>query len=421
MERWKINLAVLWFGQFLVMSGMTMIIPFISLYLQQDLGVTDPVAVGWWANLIFASNFITSFIFQPLWGGVADKYGRKIMLLRSGFGMSIVMILMGFSTSAWQLLALRILNGVVSGYVPAATALMSATAPKERIGFAMGTLQSGAVAGTILGPFIGGLLAEWVGYRPIFYITGSLILLATLLALITVKEQFKRADAKSQNNINLIASFRKLVKIPQIPALYAVTVGIQVSMLSSMLLIPLFVQELHGLHMLAFYAGLVGSVTGFSNTFASPLLGRLSDRIGHAKVLTASLIGAALSFIPQAFVDNIWQLLASRFLLGIFMGGMLPSVNALLRKFTPDGMESRAYGFNSSFLALGNIAGPVLGGALSGIIGIRGIFLFATCLLLLNSVWAWTMLRRRASAPAGGGGSSTKAEHEHTKSSRGEK
>ncbi|TLS54317.1 multidrug efflux MFS transporter [Paenibacillus antri] len=403
MERWKINLAVLWFGQFLVMSGMSMIMPFISLYVQEELGVSDPAQVAWWANAIFASNFITSFIAQPLWGGLADRYGRKIMLLRSGFGMAIVMLLMGFATSAWQLLALRMLNGVISGYVPAATALMSASAPKERMGFAMGTLQSGAVAGTILGPFIGGVLAEWVGYRPIFYITGSLLLLASLLAWAVVKENFVR-DGSSRKGaaVSLGDSFRRLIKAPQIPALFAVTVGIQVAMLSSLLLIPLFVQELHGTVRLAFYAGLVGSITGFANMAASPLLGRFADRVGYEKVLTVCLIGAALSFIPQAFVDNIWQLIASRFLLGLFMGGMLPSVNALLRVYTPDGMESRAFGFNSSFLSLGNILGPMIGGALAGWIGIRGIFFFACVMLLTNAAWTWVTLRKKRGSSAPG-------------------
>jgi len=388
------NLAVLWFGQFLVMSGMTMIIPFISLYVQEELGVTDPNQVAWWANAIFAANFVTSFFAQPLWGGLADRYGRKIMLLRSGFGMAIVMTLMGFATSVWQLLLLRVLNGLIAGFVPAATALMSASAPKERMGFAMGTMQSGAVAGTILGPLIGGVLAEWVGYRPIFYITGALLFVASLLAWAVVKESFVPASSRSGANESLASGFRRLVKAPQIPALFAVTVGIQISLLSSLLLIPLFVQELHGPEMLAFYAGFVGSVTGLANMAASPILGRVADRIGYEKVLTVCLVGAALSFIPQALVDNVWQLVASRFLLGAFMGGMLPSVNALLRAYTPDGMESRAYGFNSSFLSLGNILGPMTGGALAGWVGIRGIFVFACGMLLLNAAWVWATLRK---------------------------
>lgn len=146
MKTWKVNLIVLWFGQFLVNSGMTMITPFLSLYLARDLGVVGEHEIGIWAGFIFAANFLTSFLFQPLWGKLSDKYGRKVMLLRSGFGMAIVIALMGLAQNPWQLLLLRLLNGTISGFNPAAVALISGTTPKDRMGFAMGISQSGQVA-----------------------------------------------------------------------------------------------------------------------------------------------------------------------------------------------------------------------------------------------------------------------------------
>ena len=149
-------------------------------------------------GIIFAANFVTAFLFQPLWGKLSDKYGRKMMLLRSGFGMAIVMVLMGFATSPWHLLLLRMVNGTISGFNPAAVSLVSINTPKERMGFAMGTLQSGGIAGTILGPFLGGLLADAVGYRPIFYLTGLSLFAASLLAFFIVKERFDRAAAASK-------------------------------------------------------------------------------------------------------------------------------------------------------------------------------------------------------------------------------
>lgn len=406
MARWQINLIVLWLGQFLVMGGMTMIIPFLPLYIQ-EMGITDAHTVAMWSSVIFAGNFVTSFLFQPLWGGLADRYGRKVMLLRSGFGMAVVMTLMGLASSPLHLLLLRVLNGVISGFMPAAVALMSTNTPREKIGFAMGTLQSGGVAGSILGPFIGGLLAEWIGFRYIFYITGALLFCASLLALFLVKEKFDATAAQKKPKVSTLQSFNELKKTKELPSLYAVTFVIQFSMLSSMALIPLFVQELHGKgEMLAFYAGLVGSVTGFSNMIASPILGRLSDRIGSVKILAVCLVGAAVSFIPQALVSNIWQLLAARFMLGIFMGGMLPSVQMLIRTYTPNGMESRSYSFNTSALALGNMLGPVVGGTLSSWIGIRGLFTMAAVLLFANMLWVRKSLirsssRQQESKPAG--------------------
>ncbi|QJD83771.1 MFS transporter [Cohnella herbarum] len=399
MQRWKINLFVLMGGNFLVMAGMTMIMPFLSLYLQQDLGLTDRHEIGVWAGFIFAANFITSFIFQPLWGKLSDKYGRKMMLLRSGFGMSLVMVLMGFATAPWHLLALRMLNGVISGYTPAAVSLVSATTPKDRMGFAMGTLQSGGTAGTILGPFIGGLLADNFGFRPIFYITGSLMFLASVISWLLVQENFDRAAAALKKQMSVFKGLRDLMVIRQLPVLLTVTFLIQFAMLSPMPLIPLYVQDLHGTtENLAFYAGFVGSVTGISNMICAPLLGKLSDRIGATRILLVSLAGAAVMLIPQAFVGSVGQLLVFRFLLGCFMGGLIPTVNSLVRRYTPDGMESRAFGFNSSALSLGNMMGPIMGGALSGFIGIEGLFVLSGVLLFMTCIWATRALRSRSAS-----------------------
>lgn len=399
-ETWKINLIVLWFGMFLVNAGMTMITPFLSLYLAKDLGVVGEDAIGIWAGLIFAANFMTSFLFQPLWGKLADKYGRKIMLLRSSFGMAIVISLMGFAQTPWQLLLLRLLNGTISGFNPASIALISGTTPKNRMGFAMGLMQSGSVAGTILGPLIGGLLADWIGFRPIFYVVGVLLFVASLLAMFLVKETFNRQEAAHVPQISVMEGLKELAKVPQLPALFGVTFLLQFAMISPMSLLPLYVEKLHGTAVnIAFWAGLVSAVTGLSNMIASPFLGKLSDKVGAHRILTFALIGAALFLIPQAFVTSVWQLIVVRFLMGVFMGGLLPSVNALIRAYTPDGKESRAFGFNSSTLALGNMLGAVIGGFLAGFIGIEGLFILSGAFLIVNTVWVRLKLYR-GSKPA---------------------
>ncbi|MGG0822081.1 MFS transporter [Paenibacillus turicensis] len=389
LKTWKLNLAIIWFGLFLVNAGMTMIIPFLSLYLAKDLNVFNEKEITIWAGAIFAANFATSFIFQPIWGKLADKYGRKVMLLRSGFGMAIVTSLMGLATAPWHLLGLRLLNGVISGFNPAAVSLVSSTAPENRMGFAMGTVQSGSVAGTILGPLIGGLLADNIGYRPIFYITGALILVASLLALFFVKENFDREEASHTPQVSVIAGFRELNKTPQLIVLFTITFLLQFAMVSPMSILPLYVEKLHGLAQnAALWAGFTVAVTGISNMITSPFLGKLSDKLGAHRILTICLIGAAASLIPQAFVHTVWQLLLIRLIMGIFMGGLLPSVNALIRHYTPDGMESRAFGFNASTLALGNMLGSLVGGFLAVYIGIEGIFIISGILLLGNTLWA---------------------------------
>jgi MFS transporter, DHA1 family, multidrug resistance protein len=387
---WKANLFVLWFGQFMVMLGMTMIIPFMPYYIQ-EMGITDPKAVTAWAGVIFAGNFVTAFLFQPLWGSLSDRFGRKIMILRSGFGMALVMVLMGFA----QLLILRLINGTISGYTPAATSLVAANTPKEKLGFAMGVLQSGTVAGTILGPLIGGGLSIWVGYRPIFYITAALLTMAALLAMRFVHEQFDREQAAAQPRRSILNNWQTLRPYTQLQSLFGVTFMIQFALFSTMPLMPVFVQQLHGnTANLALFSGLVAASTGISNMIASPLLGRLSDRIGPVYILTICLLGASLTFIPHAFVTSVWQLLALRFALGIFIGGLIPSVNALLRRNAPEGMEGVTYSFNTSFLSLGNVIGPILGGLLAGLITIEGVFVIASVLFMLNFIWVRKSLQR---------------------------
>ncbi|MEW4369019.1 MFS transporter [Paenibacillus kandeliae] len=397
-EAWQINLMVLWVGQFLVNAGMTMIVPFIALYLSQDIGVQGEHRVALWAGFIFAANFVTSFIFQPLWGKLSDQYGRKVMLLRSGFGMAIVFTAMGFATQAWHLLALRLINGTISGFNPAATSLISSNTPKEKMGFAMGISQSGTVAGTILGPLIGGILADTIGFRYIFYITGSCIFLATLLALFSVRETFDRSAAAQMPKTSVLSGLRELSLTPQLPALFTVTLLLQFALISPMTLLPLYVQKLQGTtENLALWSGLVSAVTGLSNMLMAPILGKASDKYGAHRILTFSLIGAALMLIPQAFVQNVEQLIIVRFLMGLCMGGLLPSVNSLIRYYTPDGMESRAFGFNSSTNALGNMTGSVMGGVLAGFIGVEGLFVLSGILLMLNMLWVRARLYSKPS------------------------
>ncbi len=395
MVRWKLNLMVLCFGQFLVMASMTMIVPFLPYYLQ-ELGLTDPYLIAKWAGFIFASSFVTSFMFQPLWGSLADRYGSKIMLLRSGFGMAIVMTLMGFATNAWQLLILRTLNGVVSGYNPAATSFISINTPPDRIGFALGTLQSGGVAGIIMGPLIGGLLAEWIGYRYIFYVTGILLFLAACLTWWLVKETEFIRPKSTLLPTSVRVGFHQLTKITQMPVLFSITFAIQFALLMTMPVMPLLVSELHGPGAgLAFYAGLVTSITGFSNMIASTWFGRWSDRIGSERILVVCLLGAGLMFIPHFWVQDISQLFIVRFLLGICIGGLIPTVNSLINTHAPDGMKSLAYGFNSSAVSLGNMLGPIIGGAIYGVFSIREMFLIAAGLMLVNAAWTYVRLWKK--------------------------
>lgn len=376
---WKRTLLILWIADFFCAMGMSLILPFLPLYIEQ-LGVHQTQAVERWTGWIFASQFIVAVIFQPLWGSVADKYGRKVMLLRAGFGMGIVTALMGLVTQPWHLLVLRIINGVFSGFISMSISLLASVAPNEQSGRALGTLQTGLIAGNLLGPLAGGILAEKMGYHHIFFLTGAFLCLAGLLILFFVHEEQKpAARAKQKNKVHW-----GMVK-PLLPVFIASFVT-NLGMMSIEPLATVYAKTIyHGMH-LEFFAGLVVSITGIANLIGAPTLGRIGDKIGQKRVLAFALLMAALAFIPQALAGNITTLLIGRFLLGLFIGGLVPSLNVLVKKLAPHEIQATIFGFNSSSLFLGNFVGPLIGSHVAAVWGIRSVFYVTMTILLINSI-----------------------------------
>lgn len=379
MSSWKRTLVILWLANFLVVSGMSLIIPFLPLYIEQ-LGVHNMAHVEQWSGWIFSAQFVTSFIFQPLWGVVADKYGRKVMLLRAGLGMGIMTALMGFVAAPWQLLVLRLINGIFSGFISMSVSLQASVTPDEESGRALGTLQTGAVAGNLIGPLAGGALAESIGYSNVFFLTGAALVAASVVVAIFVKE-VKVRKAKVADKAK--ASWKSLVPLWPV---FVASVVTQLGMMSIEPIVSLYAKTLYTGPHLALIAGLVVAVTGVANMIASPLLGRLGDRVGQRQILIVALVMAALAFLPQALAGNIGVLLVGRFLLGLFVGGMIPSLNVLVKKLAPRELQATAFGFNSSSLFLGNLLGPLLGSTIAANFGIGNVFYVTMSILLINAV-----------------------------------
>ncbi|WCK54479.1 MFS transporter [Aneurinibacillus sp. Ricciae_BoGa-3] len=382
---WKRTLAILWIANFIAVAGTSLILPFLPLFIE-DLGVHQMADVEKWSGAIFSSQMLTAVLFQPLWGSLADKYGRKPMLLRAGIGMGIMTILMGFVHAPWELLVLRLINGVFSGFISMSISLQASITPDEHSGKALGTLQTGQMAGTLIGPLIGGVLAEVLGFRDVFILTGLLLLLASIIVMILVKEIVPEKAAKMENDTES-HSWRLL--IPLIPVFVATTVT-QLGMMSIQPILTIYTKTVyHGAH-LAFIAGLVVAASGVANLIGSPLLGRFGDKVGQRKILIVSLVMAGLSFLPQALTNNITVLIIGRFLLGLFVGGMLPSLNVLVKKLAPKNIQAKAFGFNSSAQFLGNFLGPLLGSSVAAAYDIRDVFYITMIILFLNALLiAW--------------------------------
>lgn len=386
MEKWKRNLFILFVGQFLAMASTSCITPFLPLYLQQ-LGLSDPKKVLFWSGLIYGANLLTAFIFSPIWGKLADKYGRKVMLIRSGIGMAVTITLMGLATSPVHLLLLRLTNGILSGFGPAAVALTATNTPKERSGYALGILHSGAVAGTICGPLLGGLMADRFGIREVFFYTGISILIAALIVIFGVREKFEKKERR-ENKTNFIQDFKIIVSRKPIASLFVSAAILRAAMIGTLPLIPLYVQQLASSQdNLVVLAGVTAAAMGIANMITAPHLGKLGDKFGSHRIFIYSVLGAIVFSIPQAFVHHLWQLIALRFCTGACIGGMMPSMNVLIRRYAPIGMESRTYSYVNSAVLLGGLVGSLGMGFIASSFGLPMIFICAAVLLIMCNIW----------------------------------
>lgn len=381
-ETWEQNLFVLWFGTFMAGIGFSLVMPFMSLYID-TLGNYNTTQLNFWSGLTFSSTFLVTTLISPWWGKLADQKGRKLMLLRASLGMAIVISLMGCVTSVYQLVALRLLQGIFAGYVSNATALVATGTPKEKSGQVLGTLATGSVTGTLLGPLLGGISASAFGYRPTFFITGIILFLVFLLSLFFVHETF--VPVKKENMSSAKQIFKELKYPHVVIGMFVTTMIIQASNNSISPIISLYIRQLlHGHGNVTLVSGIIASIPGIATLIAAPRFGRLGDRIGSERILAIGLAFAILVYIPMAFVTNVWELAFLRFLIGISDACLLPAVQALITKYSPHHTAGRIFSYNQSFQATGNVVGPMIGSSVSSVFGYRGVFLSTSFLVFVN-------------------------------------
>lgn len=378
----------MWFANFFIAGSMTMVIPFISLYIQ-SFGDFSNSYVQTWSGWIFAIAFVTAFFFSPIWGRIGDKYGRKNILVMSAVGLGLSVLLMGYVTSVWQLFLLRMFMGVFTGFIPMSQALISIQTPKKVAGSVLGTLQTGSIAGTLMGPLLGGFLADIFGYAASFKWTSITIFLSACIVLLGVKEmqvKVSKAESKSYSSKEVIMH---IIQQPVLLVVMLISMLIQIAHFSVQPILPLYVEELNGLENIALVSGMTFSIAGLGNLFMAKRWGGLGDRIGYIKILIFLLFMAGISYFPGGLVTNVWQLVGLRFVLGIAMGGIIPLRIAYIRQEAPIAMQGEVLGYNNSLRFLGNIVGPALGGMLAGFFGIASVFFVTSGLLLVSGVIMW--------------------------------
>ena len=372
------------------MLGFSFIFPFLPFYIQ-DLGIKDLHQVAIWAGLLGTAPALGLIISAPIWGMLADRFGRKIMVERAMFAGGILLVLMGLAKNVQQLLWLRIMQGLFTGTITAAIALVAAAIPRERSGFGMGLMQTSVFTGASLGPLLGGLAADFWGYKTSFFVAGAIIFTAGIMVFLGVKEKF--IPARIPQKKDKIRKRKFSWKNNFLPIL-AILFLIQLAEKIVIPIFPLFVQKLASSSVrLASTTGLILAVSGIVSAFAAVTIGKFSDKFGYKNILVFATIFAGLFCILQSFAQSAFQLLWYRVAFGLAVGGVIPTVNAIINLNTSREDVGKTFGTSSSISAAGSALGPIIGGTVAGLFTIQTPFIFSGVLLLIVGISIFSVMK----------------------------
>lgn len=389
---WRRNLYALWIAQTLTIIGFSLRTPFLPFYIK-DLGAESFASQALWAGVINAGGAAVMAVSAPVWGIVADRFGRKPMVVRAMLAGSLTIGLMSLATSPWHLLILRFVEGGFTGTVTASTTLVAATTPRERMGFGLGMMQMAVFSGASVGPLFGGILADQIGYRPTFVVAGSMLFIGGLIVLTQVREEFTR-PARGSVDEQSSQRLRALLLSSAMLAMIAVMLALRVASSAIQPIMPLYVEQLaRSTSTVATLSGLTLGIAGLTSAVASISLGRLADRVGQRPVLVASALGVGLLYLPQAFAGSVAQLIVLQGLFGVAAGGVMPTANAIVAHLTPAERRGAVFGFTAAATSIGGFIGPLGGSSLAASFDIGYVFLASGLLMLVVGVWVARAVR----------------------------
>lgn len=379
MQQWQKNLYVLWFGTLVAAISFSFVSPFLPVYLEQ-MGVGEGLEA--WSSALFSAAFVSSCILSPVWGSLADRYGRKVMIVRAGIGMGVINVLTAFAATPMQLLILRLLSGVVSGFIPSSVALVATNTPEDNVGVSLGLLKTGSASGTVVGPLIGGVLSHYVGVQNTFLVAAVTLWVATVVVIMGVKETSKPLGASAK--MNIIGDLKIGWANPRFRTLMMfVCLNNAAVIILEPILTPYIMSMTTGDASLA--TGVVFSLTGVATVLAAPVWSRRGNAIGFQTTLALSMFLAGLMNLPQLLVKDVVWFGGLRFLYGLVWAGAQVSVEGLTAKVVDRDFRGRAFGISQSFGQLGAVIGPAIGGPVSTAFGIQSVFaITGVCLVAFS-------------------------------------
>ena len=386
---WKKNLPVLWLGVFLCCASYTSCIPFLPVYLLRELGVA-PEEVNFWAGISFAVTFLGCTIMAPYWGALADHVGQRKMAIRAGYGLALSYFLTGACQDMYQLIGVRILCGLVAGFVPACMSMASSSLPESRMGWGMGLMQTAMASGSIMGPLMGGYMASWLGMRMSFYV-GSLALFAATTAVMLVVKDMTILQKGGFSAISLWRDLKDSLRNKELRFIMFMFFMIQTCVMTIQPLITLYVGQLMGAmgDEAVKMSGVIFSLAGFAGILAAPFWGKRGQRYGFVRIFALVTFAAGFINLFQVFIQDVWQFAAIQFIYGLFLAGAVPNINADLTVVTDKNTRGKAFGLSTSANQFGGVVGPLLGGALGAVLATRYVLVATGCILMCMGAYSY--------------------------------
>lgn len=379
---WQRTLYTLAFVQFVSAVGFSSVFTFLPLYIK-ELGSTSGLSVELLTGLVFSAQAFAMMLAAPVWGALADRHGRKMMVLRATWGGAVIIALMGFARSAEELLVLRILQGLITGVFSALTALVVASVPRERTGYALGLLQVGLWGGISAGPLLGGFIADQFSFRASFLATAALLAVAGVLTSWSVHEHFVPIPHMSGGGNGFIAAWGHVLSNHGVRLTFIARFMNTLGRTMIEPFTPLLVSQLmHDDSPTATITGLLLAISAAAGTVAAIYLGQLGDRVGHRRILITVALAAGVFYLPTLLVHAVWQLGLILMLTGAAAGGILPTLSALLATYTEPGEEGAVYGLEAAIVSAGRTIAPLIAAALATWFGLRSIYLVVGIIFL---------------------------------------
>jgi MFS transporter, DHA1 family, multidrug resistance protein len=390
---WKKNLYIISIAEFIAIVGFCLFAPFMPLYLQK-LGNLSTGETALWSGIAMGGGGLALLISSPLWGMLADRMGRKPMLLRAQFGGALTIVLFIIAPNVYAFVGFRMIQGLFTGTVAAASALVASTTPREKLPFAMGILLGAVYAGTTIGPLVGGFLADAFGFTITFVVTSVLLAIGGIIILLFSRENFQRPAPESRT------SFREMLRLAISPAMLPLLMVVAALNLGPQIvqpILPLVISELSSPEKAASSAGLALGLMGVVTAISSVVVGRFDRRIPIRKILIVCCIGTGLLYLPPFWANSTVLLIIFIGLMGLFVGGMVTSANSMVSLSVPYSKQGIAYGLSQSAMSLGAGVGPFIGGGLAHVIGLRPIFFVAAGVFILVGLLCMKLIPQRLS------------------------